>query len=87
MEKSMGQRLPKKAGRPPGTKNFTSRSAGSLTIRFDEPITADLEFLRVYYRQTEYASIIRMAIAELAHRARGKGSGVSAETAPHDRLP
>jgi hypothetical protein len=71
MEKPMVHLTPKKAGRRPGSKNDPSRSTGMLTLRYDEHLKADLDFLRVFYRQTEYSSVIRMAIAELARRARG----------------
>jgi hypothetical protein len=75
VEKPLLHLTPRKAGRPPGSKNDPSRRQGTLTIRYDERLKADLDFLRDHYRQTEYASLIRMAIAAFARLAREQGEG------------
>jgi hypothetical protein len=75
MEKPMIHLTPKRVGRPPGAKNDKRRSRGTLSVRFDEELKGDLELLRAHYRQQSYASVIRMAIAQLARMVRQQGQG------------
>jgi hypothetical protein len=69
--------ITRKPGRPPGAegRGDKSLSRGNLTIRFDAEVKADLEFLKTYYRQIDFAPIIRMAIAHLARLARAQEGG------------
>jgi hypothetical protein len=66
--------LKSKMGRPRGTarRGEKALTTGNLTIRCDADVRADLEFLRAYYRQVDFAPVVRMAIAELARLARAK---------------